>query len=327
MNVATKAPKTIRSKHIPAEGEDGVFRQSWYPICLSSEVGKGEVIGRTFLDGKIVVFRGEDGNAHVMSAYCPHVGADLSVGRVVGNNVQCAFHHWEYDGTGQCQKTGIGDPAPKAACLFKFPSVERWGIVWAFNGEEPLFDLPHLGYEEDEMLWGNYVLPELHCDPWVFAANTPDMQHLKAVHGVKFDIDDPHDIIEWDEWGLQYPVKATHQGGVKLDWMLGLRGTGFFWRTGTYNDFWCAAVTGFGIPRPGYHTVMGAYIILRGPGEEERLATMKAISERTIGEDKDILDTIHYRHGILTNGDRTLAKYLDIVRNFPRAHPSAPFIR
>ncbi len=329
MNVIhTKTPNAIRSKHIPAEGEDGLFRQSWYPICLSSEVPKGEVIGRGFLDGRIVVFRGEDGIAHVMSAYCPHVGADLGVGKVVGNNVQCAFHHWEYDGTGQCVKTGIGDPAPKAACLFKFPSVERWGIVWAFNGEEPLFELPHLGYEEDEMLWGNYTLPEpLKCDPWIFAANTPDMQHLKAVHGVKFDTEDPHDIIEWDDWGLEYPVSATHQGGVRLEWRLGLRGTGFFWRTGTFNGFWCAAVTGFGIPYPGVHTLYGAYIILRGPGEDERLATMKGVSERTIGEDKEILNTIHYRHGILTAGDRTLAKYLDMVRNFPRAHPSAPFIR
>ena len=326
MGIQTR--KLVRNKAIPAEGEDGLFRQSWYPICLSADVAKGQVVGRTFLDGKIVVFRGDDGIANVMSAYCPHVGADLSVGRVAGNNVQCAFHHWEYDGSGQCVKTGIGDPPPKAACLFKFPSVERWGIIWAFNGETPLFELPHLGYEESEMIWGNYSLTEpLKCDPWVFAANTPDMQHLKAVHGVKFDTDDPHDIIEWEEYGLRYPVKATHQGGIKLEWMLGLRGTGFFWRTGTYDNFWCAAVTGFGIPYPGAHTVYGAYLVLRGPGEEQRLKTMKAISERTIGEDKDILNTIHYRHGILSAGDRSLAKYLEIVRNFPRAHPSAPYIR
>lgn len=326
MDVAT--PTEVHRKPIPAEGEDGLFRQSWYPVCLSSEVPTGSVIGRSFLDGRVVIFRGDNGIARVTSAYCPHVGADLAIGRVVENRVQCAFHYFEYDGSGRCVKTGAGDPPPKNACLFVFPSQERWGIVWAFNGVTPLFELPHLGHEEDEMIWGNYTLPEpLKCDGWVFAANTPDMQHLKAVHGVKFDVDDPHDIIEWDEYGLRYPIKATHQGGVALDWMLGLRGTSFFWRTGTYNGFWCAAVTGFGLPYPGVHTLYGAYLVLRGPGEEERLATMKAVSERTIGEDRPILDTIRYRPGALTAADRSLAKYLAMVRKFPRAHPSAPFIR
>lgn len=323
-----KNPAPPQYKPIPAEGEDGLFRQAWYPICLSSELPKGKVLGCDFLDGKVVAFRGEDGVARVMSAYCPHVGADLSVGRMVGNNVQCAFHHFEFDGDGVCVKTGIGDPPPRQACLFKFPTIERWNIVWAFNGDEPLFELPDLGHSEDEMLIGAYKLPEpFKCDPWVFAANTPDMQHLKAVHKVKFAVEDPHDIIEWDEWGLRYPIKANHQGGVKIEWELGLRGSGFFWRTGTYDGWWCAAVTGFGLPRPGQHHVYGAYMVLKGDGAEERFRIAKGITERTIGEDKPILDTIHYRQGTFTAADRTLARYLMMVRNFPRAHPSAAFIR
>nr|WP_295467800.1 Rieske 2Fe-2S domain-containing protein [Mesorhizobium sp.] len=320
-------PGKARAKPIPAEGQDGLFRQSWYPICLSSELPKGQLLGRGFLDGRVVVFRGDDGVARVMSAYCPHVGADLGVGQVVGNNVQCAFHHWEYDGNGQCVKTGIGDPPPRRAQLFKFPTIERWGIIWAFNGTEPLFELPIMEYPEDEMHIFNYTLPEpLNCDPWVFAANTPDMQHLKVVHKVQFNIDDPHDLVEWDEFGLKYRVQARHQGGVDIDWTLRIRGSSFFCRTGTYKDYWCAAVTGFGIPRPGVHTIFGATIVLKGKDQEAQMAEMKAISQRTIEEDKDILNTIHYRQGYFTQADRTLSKYLSIVRDFPRAHPSAGFI-
>jgi phenylpropionate dioxygenase-like ring-hydroxylating dioxygenase large terminal subunit len=318
----------FRMKPIPAEGEDGLFRQSWYPVALSSKVAAAQVLGVEFLDGHVVVFRGEDKVVRVMSAYCPHIGADLSVGRVVGNNVQCAFHHWEYDGTGQCVKTGIGDPPPRDACLFVFPSVERFGIVWAFNGESPLFELPGMGYDESEMLVEAYKWPRpFHSDPWVFAANTPDMQHLRAVHKVNFSLDDKHDIVQWDDWGLQYRVQGVHQGGVPIDWNLGLRGTGFFWRTGSYGNFWCAAVTGFGLPEPGMHQVFGAFMVLKGEQAEERLATMRGITMRTIGEDEAVLDTVRYRPGLLTAADRTLAKYLQIVRAFPRAHPSGPFIR
>jgi phenylpropionate dioxygenase-like ring-hydroxylating dioxygenase large terminal subunit len=321
-------PVPIRGKHIPAEGEDGLFRQSWYPLCLSTEVAIGQVRGCTFLDGKVVAFRGDDGLVHVTSAYCPHIGADLSVGKVVGNNLQCAFHHWEYNGAGQCEKTGVGDTPPKGACLFVFPSQERWGIVWVFNGEAPLFDLPDMGFPEDELAMWTYKMPRAwHSDPWVFAANTPDMQHLKAVHKVKFEHGDPHDRIAWDTWGLQYNVKAKHQGGVLIDWDLGLRGTGFFWRTGTYDGWWCAAVTGFGLPAPGMHHVYGTAMVRKTEGWEERLRIARGLTERTIGEDENILDTIHYRHGTFTAADRTLAKYLAIVRDFPRAHPSAEFIR
>ncbi|HEY0940249.1 MAG TPA: Rieske 2Fe-2S domain-containing protein [Steroidobacter sp.] len=313
---------------IPAEGEGGLFRQSWYPICLSSEVASGQVIGRPFLDGRVVVFRTEQGDAHVVSAYCPHLGADLAVGTVRGSNVQCAFHHWQYDCTGTCVKTGIGDPPPRAARLFKFPTIERWGIVWAFNGEAPLFELPQLPYPDEQLEIRAYKWPKpFACDPWVFAANTPDMQHIKVVHKVQFSVPDPHDLVEWDPWGLQYTVKGIHQGGVEIDWRVGLRGTGFFWRHGTANGVWSAAVTGFGLPRPGEHQVYGAYIALKGPNAEQQLATLRALTERTIGEDEPLLSSIHYRHGYLTKSDRTLAKYFQLLRQYPRAHPSAAFIR
>ncbi len=66
---------------IPAEGANGLFTQSWFPLCLSSQVARGQVRGVDFLDGRVVIFRGENGRAQVLSAYCPHVGADLSVVR------------------------------------------------------------------------------------------------------------------------------------------------------------------------------------------------------------------------------------------------------
>jgi hypothetical protein len=40
----------------------------------------------------------QDGTLSCLDAYCPHMGADLSVlGVVCGNGLQCGFHHWEFD--------------------------------------------------------------------------------------------------------------------------------------------------------------------------------------------------------------------------------------
>jgi len=327
--VAGTARRMPTWQTVPAEGENGLFSQSWFPVSLAADIPPGKPVGIDFLDGRIVVWRRGDGSVAAMSAYCPHVGADLSVGRVVGDHLQCAFHHFEYDFSGQCVKTGIGDPPPPNACLFVYPTQERYGIIWVFNGETPLFDLPELPYGDDEVEREAFQFPmTFNCDPWVFAANTPDMQHLKVVHKVKFSVDDPHDLVRWHQYGHEFDYSGVHQGNVPLaQTTAGIRGTSIFYRWGMYGDFWRASVTGFGMPRPGQHTVYSCVSVLKGPKARENLDTTLGISRRTIGEDKDILNTIHYRQGTLTKGDRTLAQFLRYLRGFPRAHPSGPYIR
>ncbi len=53
---------------VPLEGDGGTFSQTWWPVCLSSDLAQGQIKGIEFLAGKIVAFRGEDGVAHVTSA-------------------------------------------------------------------------------------------------------------------------------------------------------------------------------------------------------------------------------------------------------------------
>ena len=38
----------------------------------------------------------------VQVAWCPHLGADLSVGQIVDGRLRCAYHHWSFDGSGAC---------------------------------------------------------------------------------------------------------------------------------------------------------------------------------------------------------------------------------
>ncbi len=327
-------PARRLGERLPAEGEGGVFSEGWYPICTSEELAVGQVRGEDFLDGRVVAYRGEDGVARVMSAYCPHVGADLSVGRVVENRIQCIFHRWEFDKQGACVKTGIGDPPPAWARLFKFPVMERYGVVWAHNGATPRWDIPGFEYPDEELVYRVFRYPAFACDPWVIAANTPDMQHLKVVHGAKFRSDDPHELVNWSEWGFNYPIVGEHQGGVPIEWDVGIRGTTLFWQQGLYGNFWLGVIAGFGMPRPNQCAAFLIQVLRRPEGPdaekvlEERFQTMIALMHRTIdGEDMAILNSIHYHPGALTKGDTTLGRYLNFVRNYPRSHPSQAFIR
>ena len=61
------------------------------------------------------MFRGQDGKAYVVDAYCPHLGANLAVGgRVVGNCIECPFHGWQFRGNdGKCERIPYAEKGMK----------------------------------------------------------------------------------------------------------------------------------------------------------------------------------------------------------------------
>ena len=120
---------------------------------------------------------------------------------------------------------------------------------------------------------------------------------------------------------------ALH-GGWRDVWRanLAIRGTSIFYRSQIYGGFWRGSVTGFGLPRPGQLIVFAINAVRKGPKAEEELEISHQQSRRILSEDQHIMDTIRYRVGYLTKGDRSLAKFLTYVRKYPRAHPSAEFI-
>ena len=48
-NVDARAARTL-----PAEGEEGLYSQSWFPICLSEELTADSIVGRAFLGGRVI---------------------------------------------------------------------------------------------------------------------------------------------------------------------------------------------------------------------------------------------------------------------------------
>lgn len=322
---------------IPSEGEDGLFSESWFPICLSRELPQGKILGRTFLDGRVIAVRGADGVAQVLSAYCPHVGADLAAGKIVNNRVQCAFHRWEFNMDGWCEKTGLDDPPPKQACLYKFHTVEKFGLVWAFNGAEPWWQLPEYPKPESELaIATDYDVPALPVDSWVVCANTPDWQHLKAVHRLDFDHVKLYDEISWTDHSMEYDLTAQleHGTGEMLKARVGIYGTSLFRLYGEFMGQWIAAMTAFHLVAPGHTQVYYSFATNKSNGTAEDDARVAMTHEllfrlgkSIITDDRPILHTVKYTPGVMTRSDRALNKYLNLVRKFPRSHDSADFIK
>ena len=333
-SVKSRPPRI--ADRLPAEGENGVFTESWFPLCKSSEIAPGEMRGFDFLDGRVVVMRDRQGEVHVLSAYCPHVGADLSVGKIVGDQIQCAFHEWRFNTDGSVAATAIGDPAPKA-CLFKYPSADKYGVIWAFNGETPWWDIPDFERPSDALaIRVEYDVPIYPVDPWVICANTPDWQHIKIVHKIAFDHKQYRDCLVWNNYSMQGQLDGyyTDNKGGAIETKAGIFGTSIFMMQGNIGGRWVGILTPFGIPKPGWTQTYFILATEKGDGSEEDrqiiekvLAGLYHLAKVQVGEDKPILRTIKYAPGYLTASDAMLAKYLKLVREFPRSHAGGEYIR
>ncbi len=332
-----RRPRKRFTRPIPAEGDNREFTESWFPICLSRELSVGGLVDRPFLDGRVVAVRGEDGEARVFSAFCPHLGADLATGTVVGNGIRCSFHLWEFDADGWCSRTGLGEKPPDNACLYRFHTAEKFGLVWAFNGEDPWWELPDFPIPEEELDFAvHYDVPPVPTDPWVICANTPDWQHLKAVHRVAFDHESLFERIEWTDHSMEYDLEGTLENGAgpTLASRVGVFGTSLFRIFGEAGGIPTASMTAFGLPEPGMTQVYYVLGTTKGDGSPESQARTAMIhdlqfrlAKSIVSNDRPILHSIRYVPGVMTGVDRALTKYLDMVRDFPRSHPSAEFIR
>jgi len=88
-----------------------------------------------------VLFRDEHGAPACIKDSCAHRACPLSLGKVVNGQVQCAYHGWEFDGSGACTKMPSARLCPGVA-VSALPCVEKDGFVWVWPGDGPPSELP-----------------------------------------------------------------------------------------------------------------------------------------------------------------------------------------
>ncbi len=134
------------------------FPFAWYPIVVGETLAAGEVRSVRLLARDLVLWRDEDGTAHVMDAYCPHLGANLGIGgRVEGCHLVCPYHWWSWDADGRNVSIPYSDRVNSKARVRTYPTVERNGFVMFWfhpdADQSPLWEVPEL--------------PEYLSDEWI----------------------------------------------------------------------------------------------------------------------------------------------------------------
>jgi 3-ketosteroid 9alpha-monooxygenase subunit A len=161
---------------------------SWFLVAYSDDLPPGGVQALRYLGQEMVLFRGEDGRAHVLDAYCAHLGAHLGVGgKVVGNTIECPFHAWRYDGDGQCVAVPYARKIPARASQRTYRVREVSGQIFVWHHAEheaPDFDVPALPeYGDDEWTssWIRYDWT-VKTHPQEVMENAIDWPHFTSVH-------------------------------------------------------------------------------------------------------------------------------------------------
>ena len=134
-----------------------VVAEGWYYVCPGDELPKGRAKSFEICGHRLAIFRGADGGIRALDAYCPHMGTDLGIGKVIENDLRCFFHHWKFSGTGQCvdiPQMKSGDMGiPKKACVKSYSVSEKFGAIWVFPSTlapKSLVDFSDLENEESK---------------------------------------------------------------------------------------------------------------------------------------------------------------------------------
>jgi renierapurpurin 18,18'-hydroxylase len=134
----------------------GINRDRWYVVARSSEVQERPV-GVILWKQPIVLYRDATGTVRALEDRCPHRQVQLSAGQIVGNNLECAYHGWQFDAEGYCVEVpylAANQKLPNCPIL-SYPVRELDGFIWLFPGQGDPGAIAPLGLPEWEHL--NYI--------------------------------------------------------------------------------------------------------------------------------------------------------------------------
>ncbi|CAG2106734.1 unnamed protein product [Medioppia subpectinata] len=129
-----------------ANTETPQYPNTWIVIMTSRDLPLNGVKPFEMCGKQCVAFRGGSGAVHVLSAYCPHLGANLGVGGHVvtesesGDDcIQCPFHGWRFGGDGQCKRIpNINESELNTvkAVVKKWQTIEKNEVIYVWHHSE-----------------------------------------------------------------------------------------------------------------------------------------------------------------------------------------------
>ncbi|WP_018908406.1 Rieske 2Fe-2S domain-containing protein [Salinispora arenicola] len=176
--------RTIDSGVLPTR-----FARGWHCLGLADSFRDGRPHAVEAFGTKLVVFADSAGALHVLDGYCRHMGGDLTMGAIKGDEIACPFHDWRWRGDGRCSSVPYAHRVPPRARTRSWHACEenRQLLVWNDpQGAPPPPDItiPRIeGAFSDEWsawTWDSIRIDGANCREVI--DNVVDMAHFFYIH-------------------------------------------------------------------------------------------------------------------------------------------------
>ena len=197
----------------------------WYAVAKSVQVKPGHPHPVKALGRNLVLWRDAGGRLQCLEDYCPHRGARLSRGEVLGDHIACRYHGVTLDGTG----TIVRVPAMPDCALEgrspveSFPVAEAADAIFVYFAGPTKRETPPLTLPEE------FTSPDwssiLCVSPWAcnyrYALdNLADPMHGSYLHANSFTLafGAKQDQMRIERTPTGFIVTRVEQQGENFDW-------------------------------------------------------------------------------------------------------------
>lgn len=166
-------------------------RNQWYAAAVAAEL-TDQLLARTILDEPILMYRTTDGQVAALEDRCSHRNVPLSLGKRIGDRVQCPYHGLEFGAGGACLRIpGLSAQPAAGYAIRAYPVVERDGYVWLWPGEAPADEslIPDYGWHSREGWTGTVWMRTIRAGYIFNLENLLDLSHIAYVHTATISTD------------------------------------------------------------------------------------------------------------------------------------------
>jgi phenylpropionate dioxygenase-like ring-hydroxylating dioxygenase large terminal subunit len=198
----------------------------WYAVAKSVQVKPDRPHAVRALGRNLVLWRDRGGRLNCLDDYCPHRGARLSRGEVVGDHIACRYHGVTLDGTG----TIVRVPAMPDCALEgrrpaeSFPVAESNDAIFVYfaagsrPGAPPPLDLPA---ELNDPEWTSILcVSPWDCNYRYALDNLADPMHGSYLHADSFTLafGAKQDQMRIERTATGFIAARVGQQGENFDW-------------------------------------------------------------------------------------------------------------
>lgn len=159
------------------------LRTFWQPVYRAEDLVPGSAAQIQIMSEYLTLYRGTDGQAHLLAQRCAHRGMQLSAGWVEADGIRCFYHGWKYDGSGQCiEQPGEDETFASRIRIPSYPTREYLGLIFAYLGEGEPPPLPRHQEFEDPGVLDVYPPEYWPCNFFNRIDNACDLAHLSFAH-------------------------------------------------------------------------------------------------------------------------------------------------